>query len=42
MDDQRFKQRTTIGLIVLGALAVIGGVLAPDAWWAGALRLIGG
>jgi len=41
MDDQRFKQRTTIGLIVLGAVFVVLGFLPGLEWWAAALRLIG-
>lgn len=40
MDDQRFKQRTTIGLIVLGALFVVLGFLPGLEWWAAALRLL--
>lgn len=41
MDDQRFKQRTTIGLIVLGAIFVVLGFLPGLEWWAAALRLVG-
>ena len=41
MDDQRYKQRTTIRLIVLAALFVWLGYLTGPEWFAGALRLIG-
>lgn len=41
MDDQRYKQRTTIGLIVLAAVFVWLGYLTGPEWFAGALRLIG-
>jgi hypothetical protein len=41
VDDQRYKQRTTIGLILLGAVLVALGFLPGLEWWAGALRLIG-
>lgn len=40
MDDQRYKQRVTIGLIVLGAVFVVLGFLPGLEWWAAALRLL--
>jgi hypothetical protein len=42
MDDQRYKQRTTIGLILLGAVFVVLGFLPVGEWLAAAVRLIAG
>lgn len=40
MDDQRYKQRVTIGLILLGALFVVLGFLPAGEWLAAAMRMI--
>lgn len=40
MDDQRYKQRTTIGLILLGAVFVVMGFLPGLEWWAAAWNAI--
>lgn len=41
MDDQTFKRRVTVGLILLGAVFVALGFLPGLEWWAGVLRMIG-
>jgi hypothetical protein len=40
MDDQRFRHRTTIGLILLAAVFVAIGFLPVGEWLAFAMRLI--
>lgn len=40
MDDQRFRHRATVGLIVLGAIFVAIGFLPAAEWMAAAIGLV--